>query len=313
MITIREQSLNIDVLEELNYFDWQRARNRGTELTACSPFRNEASPSFSINLETGQWIDFGSADFFSKGSLVTLLSFLRNETPGEIEEYLLSKYGLDLSDVDSLKISFNPTQEKESARIITLEEYSQYAFRSSYLEGRGISEKVQRAFKIGYDKNSKAVAIPWFNIKGEIINVKFRSVKSKIFFYYPEGQPLRNHIYGIHFIYKLRPQKVFIVESEIDALYLWTHGYAAIAIGGSKLSKARRQLLLRCPVETFVIATDNDAVGREVKEKLVNALVGYKELHEITLPEQCKDVNDLTPEQLKQVADSTTSVKMKLF
>lgn len=308
-----EYELPVDVLEELGYYNWDRVRTKPDEMVACSPFRNDGSPSFSINLTTGLWIDFGSDDFLSKGNLITLLSFLRNDTPYEIENYLMEKYGIDLSDVDKLELNIDFNFDTKVDTIISLEEYKKYAFRSPYLAGRGVSEKVQSAFKVGFDPQSKAVAFAWTDIKGNIVNVKFRSVKSKIFFYYPEGQAIKDHIYGMNFVYKMNCEKVYLVESEIDALYLWSNGYPAIALGNSKFNDKRKQLIMRSPIKTLVLATDNDRVGREVREKVINAIVGYKELHDLILPDNVKDVNDLTPEQLKDVAENTTPVEIVLF
>ncbi|MCY8256434.1 toprim domain-containing protein [Bacillus spizizenii] len=318
MITIRrnevDYELNVDVLEELSYYDWNRARVKSEEMVACSPFRDEHSPSFSINLETGLWIDFGSIDeAYNKGNLITLLSFLRNETPQEVEDFLLEKYGIDLSDVDKLELNFDFNVETKVKPIIGIEEYKQYAFRSPYLGKRGISEKVQRAFKIGFDKKSNAVAFPWMDIHGQIVNIKFRSTKSKQFYYHPTGQPLRDHIYGLHFIYKLRHETAYLVESEVDALYLWSHGFPAIALGGSKISDKRKQLLLRSPIKKLVLATDNDSVGQEIREKVKRLLVGHTELYEIVLPDNVKDVNDLTPEQLKGVCNNAKPSEISLL
>lgn len=308
-----EYELNVDVLEELSFYDWGRARNRGHELTACSPFRSERSPSFSINLETGLWKDFGAVDFYNKGGLVQLLSFLRNETHHEVENYLLEKYGVNLLDVDSLSLNFDLNFNTNNDTIISIEEYKQFAYRSPYLAGRGISEKVQRAFKVGYDRNNKAVALAWMDVKGNIVNIKFRSTRSKMFYYYSNGQPIRNHLYGMNFVFRMKCERVFIVESEIDALYLWSCGFPAIALGGSNLSEAQKKLLLRSPATTYVIATDNDAVGQEVKEKLGIALIGSKNLEEIVFPEYVKDINDMSPELVKSVANNTIDYQQELL
>ncbi|MDE1381247.1 toprim domain-containing protein, partial [Bacillus licheniformis] len=185
--------------------------------------------------------------------------------------------------------------------------------RSPYLGKRGISEKVQRAFKIGFDKKSNAVSFPWMDIHGQIVNIKFRSTKSKQFYYHPTGQPLRDHIYGLHFIYKLGYETVYLVESEVDALYLWSHGLPAIALGGSKISEKRKQLLLRSPIKKLVLATDNDAVGQEIREKVKRLLVGYKEVYEVILPDDVKDVNDIPSEQLKEVCDNAKPSEITLL
>lgn len=309
MINVRGYELPVDVLEELQPYEWYKARNRGHELTACSPFRNERTPSFSINLTTGQWIDFGAGDDepFKKGNLILLLSYLRNETPQEVENYLLDKYGIDLSDVDSLELGLNLSMQEEKTKIITLEEYKKYAYRHPYLSSRGISEKVQRAFKVGFDKEKNAVALAWQDIKGNIVNIKFRSVISKMF-YYADGQPIRNHIYGMYFVYKLGCKVVYVVESEIDALYLWTHGKPAIALGGSNITEQQKKLILRSPITDLVIATDNDAAGIKIKNNIIRNLQGLLNLHEAHLPNSVKDVNELPPEYLLQVVENYSPV-----
>jgi DNA primase len=149
MIKIREHELAIDVLEELDPYEWYRGRVRTDEFTSCSPFRRESSPSFSISLLTGLWIDFGAGieEYYKKGDLVLLLSFLRAETPSEVEDYLLDKYGIDLSDVEKLSLGLNFALEEVKPFILTLEEYKKYAFRHTYLAGRGISEKVQNRLR----------------------------------------------------------------------------------------------------------------------------------------------------------------------
>jgi DNA primase len=308
-----EYELPVDVLEELNYYDWNRANVKADEMIACSPFRDERSPSFSINLETGLFIDFGSDDLFSRGNLITLLSYLRNETHVEVEDYLLDKYGIDLSDVDKLELNFDLNFDVKVDVNIDIETYKKYAYRSPYLATRGITEKIQKAFKIGYDKQNKAVAFPWFDTKGNIVNIKFRSTKSKKFFYYPQGQPIRNHIYGMHFVYRLDLKKVYVVESEIDALYLWSNGIPAIALGGSNISDKQKQLIMRSPIETLVLATDNDKVGKEIRKKIIHSFLGIKDLREVNLPESVKDVNELKSDQIKRLTDQEETVEFRIF
>lgn len=312
MITVNNQKLMVDVLDELSPYEFHKARNRGTELTSCSPFRVEDSPSFSINLETGQWIDFGaSGDSHGKGNLVTLLSFLRGETFEQTENYLLNKYGFMHKNVDEIKLNIQLEKPVQERKIITLDEYEQYAYRHPYLEGRGVSERVQSAFKIGYDRVNKAVAFPWFDTEGNIVNIKFRSVRSK-HFHYADGQPIRNHLYGIHFIKELLPKRpepfAYIVESEIDALYLWSNGLPAIAIGGSNITAQQISLIKRSPIRQLIVTTDNDEVGRKVKVKIVKELLGYVDLFEIDFPDGKKDVNDLTPDELRLVHEGRRQI-----
>ncbi|MEW4131933.1 toprim domain-containing protein [Bacillus thuringiensis] len=313
MIKVRERELLVDVAEELEAFNWDRGRPRGQEFTACSPFRNETHPSFSINLETGLWIDFSSNnDLYSKGGIVRLLSYLREETEEETENYLLDKYTIDFSDIDKLELGLNFEADEKPPRIISLEEYQPYAFRSPYLAGRGINEKVQLAFKVGFDRKSNAIALPWHDWKGNMVNIKFRSTKSKQFYYFDGGQQLRFHVYGLHMIHRYKYTRVWIVESEIDALYLWSHGIPAVAIGGSKLPKEKIKRLKLSPIKELVIATDNDPVGWGVKQKLIETFTGTFHLEDIVFPHNCKDVNEIPPNLLRNIVTKPVGFKFAL-
>ncbi|GAK00891.1 toprim domain-containing protein [Geomicrobium sp. JCM 19055] len=317
MIRVRGQELHVDVMEELSFYieSFDRGSEKVDEFVSCSPFRSERTPSFSISLDTGQWIDFGADeyDLFKKGGLVKLLSFLRNETYEEAEHYLLDRYGIDISDPDVLAFTIDLQEDSSNDRIISLDEYRKYAYRHNYLATRGISEKVQRSFKVGYDKRSKAITFPWMNRNDEIVNIKYRSVKSKQFYYYGEGQPIRNHLYGMNFIHKLNITEAYIVESEIDALYLWTHGFPAVALGGSNLSSAQSKLFTRSPIENLIIAVDNDSVGEWISTAISKRLNGLMTLEKIKYPNHVKDVNDLSSDELVTVLNPNSRESTKPF
>lgn len=306
MMNVRGHQIEPDIAAEVSAFEWSRMKMTGTRLIACSPFRDEKTPSFAVNLDNGTWIDSGGDGHWRKGNFVQLLAYFRNETYEEAEDYLLSLYSPLYGDLESLNLSMNLTTGTTAPRIFTEDDLKPYLFRHPYLEGRGIGDKVQRAFRIGYDKASQAIAVPWFDRRGQIVNFKFRSVKNKIFWYASGGQKIGNHIYGIQFVYRLGSKRVAIVESETDALYLWQFGIAAVALGGSNLSAKQRKLLIQSPAETFVLATDNDKQGAKAKRSLIAGLSGFKDLEDASFPYDKKDVNELTPDEVKSVFESTT-------
>lgn len=295
-VIIRGQEFDVDIREELEpYIDeFKKYKIRGEKLQSCSPFRDEEHPSFAVNLENGTWIDSGAIDeTWRKGNFVKLLAFLMGVTYEEAEEYLIEKYRTIYTDVDSLTLEVSLPIEDKDYRVITKEELQPYLFRNPYLTNRGISEKVQRAFKVGYDRNSKAVVIAWMDKAGQIINLKFRSIYDKRFWYLPDGQPIKQHIFGLNFIHKMNLKTAYAVEAEIDCMYLWTHGIPAIAFGSASMSKAQEKLLLNSPIERLVIATDNDNAGSRFKQDLINRFMGKLELWEMPIPNGCKDVNDI--------------------
>ncbi|MDZ5038312.1 toprim domain-containing protein, partial [Clostridium perfringens] len=181
--------------------------------------------------------------------------------------------------------------------------------RVPYLGKRGITEEVQRIFGIGYDKENKAVMIPWTDYKGNIVNLKFRSTATKMFWYHKEGQPLRYHLFGLHLICKKKITRVFCTESETDAMYLWSIGVPAIAFGRAGMSPEQKKLLLRSPIEELVIASDNDKAGRAFAERLRQELIGIIVVENLSFPIKYKDVNDIPMKELLSTIEKNVEKK----
>ena len=312
---IREHEIEVDVLEEIEDYDWHKVRKHGAEFQACSPFRNERKPSFYINIETGLWTDHGAdSDTWKKGNLISLLSFIQNVSYEEVEDFLLEKYGAVISDVEGMELNINIQMEEEAPKTFTREEVKPFLFwKKEYLLSRGVSEEVQKKFVIGLDEKSNAIAFFWLDSQtGKVVTIKFRSIKGKQFFYIRGGQPVSKHVFGLFQVIKEGHKKVWICESEIDALYLWTHGTPAVALGGSYLSTEQKRKLLLSGVETFVIATDKDKAGERIKESLKKELGGYVALEEAVFPDYANDVNEIKPEDIKKVTDTTAPVTLQM-
>ncbi|WP_407708515.1 toprim domain-containing protein [Bacillus altitudinis] len=300
-VVIDRQEIDVDISEELEpYIDmFPKAKPRGIKLQSCSPFRDEKTPSFAVNLEDGTWIDSGAYDEdWRKGNFIKLLSFLMGVTYDEAKEYLWQKYRTIYTDMDNWELKISLAADEESYRVVTEDELKAVAFRNPYLSNRGITEKVQRAFKIGYDAKSQSVVFAWHDWKGNVINLKYRSIRDKRFWYLEDGQPIKHHIYGMHFVHKMNLKTVYVVESETDALYLWSHGIPAIALGSASLSKAQERLILMSPIENLVLAFDNDKAGIRCMGDVKKRLMGKVDLWLMKIPTNCKDVNDIPTDKL---------------
>lgn len=293
---IRGHELNVDILEELDNFTFTRSRIRGNKLQSCSPFREEKSPSFAVNLDNGTWIDSGAAtEEYRKGNFISLLAYLRSETYSDTENYLIEKYGTILDDVATLKLEINLSNDLNKPRqpVFNNKVRELSLNKNDYLSRRGISKEVQKLFQTGYDQKSNSISLPWHDSKGLVINVKYRNTKEKTFFYEKEGLPIKNYVYGIFQCIRKKATRVYICESEIDALTLWTYGYPAVAIGGSSLSEAQKTILLSAGFEDLVIATDNDLVGRRIRDFLFQEFGGLMNVFEVYFPKGAKDINDI--------------------
>ncbi|MCY8048432.1 toprim domain-containing protein [Bacillus haynesii] len=311
---LRGIDLEIDYLEELEEFDvWHRPRVRENKFQCCSPFRTEKHPSFAVNLDNGLWIDSGASnEEWRKGNFVTLLAWLRQETAGETIDYLVEKYAPFNVDVDTLELDLGLELEEKPSKVFQPEEYEHLLKESDYLSGRGVSVKVQEVMQTGRDDKHNAVSFAWHNKNGDVVNIKFRSEKEK-YFWYADGQPIKYHVFGLFLVRRLKKETVFVVESEIDALYLWSNGFPAIALGRAGMSDAQRDLILNSGIKTLVIATDNDRAGRRAGLEIISALNGYMDIHTIDFPDNVKDVNDIKPDTLKGICKKHRPIHFKVL
>ncbi|ANY67689.1 hypothetical protein BBD42_15360 [Paenibacillus sp. BIHB 4019] len=290
----------IDVRAELEEYEFNAATWTDTRLLAASPFRYDRHPSFYVILDAddeayGCWGDSGANDpEWQRGGFVMLLAFLRNETSEEAREYLDTKYGSG-PEIDSAEITLRlPKLKEDKPRITRIDEriLDEYKFRHPYLERRGISEPVQRLMNVGYDRDRQAITLPWYNADGTLGNVKYRRIDSKTFWYTKGGRPIREMLYGIHIAYGQKLRKAALVEAEIDAQTLMSAGIFTIATGGSAFTEAKRDLLLRSPIEEVTLWRDNDAAGRKWRNKVATELNGHIDVKLALMRGKYKDVNE---------------------
>ena len=305
---VRNVEVPINIWAELEpYLDhFGDYRIRGDKLQACSPFRYERHPSFAVNLENGTWIDSGSpTDLYHKGNFVALLAYLRQEEYQDTEEYLFQAYHIMLEDTERLQLKIELQQESTVG--VTYEwfkDFPQLQFRHPYLLKRGITKEVQRLFCIGFDKEHEAIAMPWFNSDKKVINVKFRSIRYKQFFYLQDGQLTRNYVYGLPQCKALGCKDVAIVESEIDCMYLWSNSIPAVAMGHAGINKNQIQLLLNAGIETVTFASDNDEAGERFRVEMRKKLPKLFTCYELEIPYMYKDVNNIPQRELKQLQEN---------
>lgn len=170
----------------------------------------------------------------------------------------------------------------------------------SYLMGRGISERVLKKFQIGHNKQFNSVVIPLKDINSEFIGYKERSIKSKKF-YNSTGLDLSKFIFGAFLIRELNLTKITLVESEIDAMYLWSNNIPAIAIMGKNFTEEKANLIASLGIMYVEIFTDFDEAGviaaQDILKLMKGKVLGIYRTQQ-TDP-NVKDANDMTPLQLK--------------
>ena len=288
--------MQLNYMEELEpYLDhFPKYRLRGNKLQSCSPFRLEKKPSFAVNLDTGVWIDSGAIEKeWYKGNFIKLLAFLMECTYEDAKLYLNQKYNLMGTDVNSLDLNINLTLKSNFIEPVLelIPVYTRYLTVT-----RGISEPVQDLFKTSAIKD--AVAFPIVDHKGNLVNIKYRKTTSKIF-WYENRMPIKQYLYGMYQVLQGSFDYCYVVEGEIDALTIWTNGLPAVATFGANITP--RQLHQLKKLKRVIIATDNDAVGRQFHDKLVHELLPFVKLYSLKLYKQYKDINEVPTNLQNQI------------
>ncbi|MBW3113541.1 toprim domain-containing protein [Bacillus sp. MCCB 382] len=296
-IVIKNVPTEVDVESELREFEWTRPTWTGDKLLAASPFRYDKSPSFFVRLEpygeypAGVWSDSGYYDAeWASGNFVKLLAFMRQETYEEAEDYLAEKYGVaETGDGLRLKPLHLKTQRtRQPLKETVLQGEAQ---PSDYLIRRGISAETQAYYGVRDCKS--AVEIPWRRANGLLANVKYRSKYGKTFWYVKGADPIKNSLWGVDIVYSRRAKRAVLAEAEIDAMSWREAGFEAIACGGAEWSQAKRDLILRSPIEELIIATDNDKAGEKLRRAVESSLIGKVAIRHARITEGgCKDANE---------------------
>lgn len=277
----------------------------GTERKAsCGIVKNEV-------VKFGKKLEAGTVHCYSCGYTASLPRFISDilQLGNELEgfRWLVGRYTYGKTSERAITFDFErgqaiaqePIQPELVDRYITDYRTSQKA--QAYMQKRKISNEIVEMFGIGYNREHDSIVMPIQDIDGKVKMLKERSIEGKQFFN-TKGIDKASVIFGLYQVLqqdKLKSEKVWICESEIDALTIWTYGGLAIAIMGSHLSNAQIELLNRSGIRKLVDGMDRDKAGREGWQKAKNHLIpkGYRTWNTIWQFTQCKDINELSKEQ----------------
>jgi DNA primase len=310
--SVKTESFEFDIAEylELRGINYKRS---GKNLMMSCPFHEDKHPSFGINIFNGKYHCLaGSCNAY--GNLAGLVKKIEGlPSYDAAEAWLRGNYGINPDIIDQpITLVFRGINEEEEIVFIPEDTLKQWDYRHPYLEGRGIPDIWQRRFRIGYDPNGQCITLLWYDRLGRCVGAKKRSVYGKFFWTYHLSSvgPNKITLYGINHVFRKRATKVVIVESEIDAVYLWANGFPAVALGTSHVTKAQLNELMNCPIEQIVIGTDNDAAGRKICQELIKKITWIPDIKIFDWSQfpQYKDVNELDKPQLEELVGNAISV-----
>lgn len=252
---------------------------------------SDKRPSAGISLDNGVFHCFACGSSYSLPRLVSVLLY-DTEIRIQGETYLLEKFA-DFT-VENRETAFKlPKREirkPKEIQYVSEKELDRYAFYHSYILNRGISKEVIDLFDIGYDKDRRAITFPVKDKQGRCLFVARRSVVGKEY-NYPLGA--EKPLYGVDVLarYGRLSEPLYITESMINCLSLWSYGFQAIALNGTG-SAEQIEMLKELPYRRFILGLDGDNAGRKGTMKLYEALKKHKLITRLKL-EESVDINDI--------------------
>ena len=313
IIKVAGRSIDVDVKEELMQYEWRRAKFTEDKIIACSPFRDDNSPSFVVS-HSGEFagVFYDSAwedEWWKSGTLPKLLSFLRNETYDEACQYLLDKYDVENSGAE-LRLAvpnIDVTQTRTEPEI-----EDNIKLDDEYLIGRGIHPKVIELNKV-FDAG-ESIGIPWYDMNGRLAAVKYRKKEHKEFWYAKGSNSLSRLVYGLDKVVERSIKRAVVCEAEIDAMTWQSAGLYGIAIGGARLNEYQADLIISSGIEELILGGDNDSQGMKFNDRVAKLLEGKVKISRIdyTTFKGKKDANELGVKGIKEVKIIEKKMKIML-
>ena len=186
------------------------------------------------------------------------------------------------------------------AKFISDEELDKYRYIHPYMFKRKLTTEIIELFDIGYDEETQCITFPITDENGNCLFVARRSVNYK-YFNYPKGA--EKPLYGLFELSLVYADKeypdIIVCESMLDALTCWVYGRPAVALNGLGNELQFKQLR-ELPCRKLILATDNDEAGLQARKR-IKQNVRNKIITEYELPEDKKDINELSKEEFENL------------
>ncbi len=282
-------------LKGINYL--RVLKPTGRNIQTCCPYHNngmERRPSAGVSTVNGVFHCFTCHQVSSLPDLINYcFGFEQGNKYGE--DWLLDNFvsGASVSRNEILGKALsklNGVQDK--VKYITEQELEKYRFYHPYMYKRKLTDEIIEKFDVGYDKETNSITFPCNDTNGKCLFILRRNVDTKFFSMPPD---VDKPVYGLDQITK---KEVYVCESVINALTLWSWGYEAVALLGTGTKKQYKTLQVY-PIRKYILCFDGDNAGKEATTRFIqnvrNKLIDY-----YIFPEG-KDVNDLTHEEFKKL------------
>lgn len=249
--------------------------------------REDNSPSWSMNAETGLWICYSCN---ARGTLPQLVG----ELTGEADSIKAVQTLLLQSGIERLTL---PDRVETEPPVDWVSYYQFSDVPSRILNKRMISPEMAKHYGIRYDRGSSAIVVPIVSRFGELMGWQEKGtswVRNR-----PTGVNKSRTLFGIE---RFTSKTAVLVESPLDVARFASsiEGPQALATFGAYVSKEQARLIADV-ADKLIIAFDNDKAGKEGAINLLKYLPRLKRgIHWLPYKTKVKDIGEMNDDQLAE-------------
>ena len=244
-------------------------------------------------------VEYGTVHCFTCGYKARLPDFITtcfDETdPSFGENWLIERFGVSYSsNINYLpEIVLNNHRNRKYLDESILNNYNYY---HDYMWKRKLTKEVVDFFNIGFDPKTNMIVFPVWDENNNLVMLTRRSVVDKTFLI---DKDVDKPVYLLNVINQYNYKKVYVCESQINALTLWSWGYPAIALFGTG-SKYQYDILNRSGIRDYVLCFDGDEAGEKGAYRFYHNIRKDVLISAKKIP-RGKDVNDLTKDEFDKL------------
>ena len=243
-------------------------------------------------------VEYGKCHCFTCGytaSLPQLITFCFEEQEGFGEEWLVERFGIDY-DENHLYLPEIIINKRISKKVVPQSKLDSMQYYHPYMWKRKLTPQVVDKFSIGYDPKTNMISFPVWDEHGKLVMITYRSVIDKRFHIDKDSD---KPVYLLNFIKSENITKVYVCESQINALTLWSWGYPAVALFGTG-SEKQYEILNRSPIRDYILCFDGDEAGDKGRIRFMKNIRDDVFVSYLKIP-RGKDINDLEKNEFESL------------
>lgn len=267
----------------------------GYTLCSCPFHKNgvEKHPSMGIVNTNDSDKEFGIYHCFTCGAKGNLESFVAKILGCDKEDavkWLIDNFG-EFTESAALNLNLEPIEKENSKASIKTQVERKLDYTHPYLSKRKLDLNICKKFGVGYEKDTGCIVFPIYDEYGNFCFETRRSIYSKKFII---DKDAKKPVYLLNEVLKINSKEVYVCESQINALTLWSWGYPAVALIGTGCEE-QYNILNKTSLLKINLCLDGDNAGKNGTLKLIKNLQKKFFIDVVQIP-LGKDVNDLTKE-----------------